>query len=93
MNYDNFIALLEGAGLSGRAFARLLHLHPNSISNYKKKGDLPSHLAVIAALIHTMNEAQIDYMSTIARVSLTKKQARGKSLGHTSPHKDKQSLS
>lgn len=81
MKYEDFLAELRGAGLSGRAFARLLDLHPNTISNYKAAGEVPSHLGVIAALIHTMKDAGIDYLSTMAKVPRRRKAKRGVSIG------------
>lgn len=77
MRYDSFQEELKLAGLSGRAFARLLKLNPNSITNYKSVGEVPSHLAVIASLIHAMKDAGLDYETTIARVPIEKKAARG----------------
>jgi hypothetical protein len=77
MKYDAFCEELRQAGLSGRAFARLLKLNPNSITNYKARGEVPSHLAVIASLIRALYDAGIDYVGIIARVPIEKKAARG----------------
>ena len=46
MTYDDFIIELNKAGLTVRRFADLMEMQPNSISNYKKKGEVPDHLAV-----------------------------------------------
>jgi len=81
MKYDAFTAELKATGLSGHAFARMLKLNPNSISNYKAVGVVPSHLGVIAALIHAMNDAGLDYASVIARVPIEPKAPRGNSTG------------
>jgi hypothetical protein len=81
MKYDSFQEELRRAGLSGRAFARLLKLNPNSITNYKSVGEVPSHLAVIASLIRAMKDAGLDYETVIARVPIEKKAARGIALG------------
>ena len=80
MKYEAFIAELRGAGLTGRSFARLLQLNPNAISNYKSAGEVPSHLAIIAALIHKMVDAGVPYAPTIERVPNSKKAPRGRSL-------------
>lgn len=88
MKYEDFLLELKGAGLSGRAFARLLDLHPNTISNYKAAGEVPSHLGVIAALIRTMVEAGIDYGTTLARLPLKRKARRGTSIGGVSAVED-----
>lgn len=77
MKYEAFCDELRQAGLSGRAFARLLKLNPNSITNYKEKGEVPSHLAVIASLIRALYDAGIDYVSVIGRVPMEKKAPRG----------------
>lgn len=80
MKYDAFQEELRLAGLSGRAFARLLKLHPNSITNYKAAGEIPAHLAVIASLVRAMREAGLDYEMVIRRVPIEKKAARGRAL-------------
>lgn len=81
MEYEAFQEELHNAGLSVRAFARLLKLHPNTITNYKSAGEVPSHLGVIASLIRTLNDAGLDYEAAIARVPIEKKAARGIALG------------
>lgn len=83
MKYEAFLTELKGAGLSGRAFARLLDLHPNTISNYKVAGEVPSHLCVIASLIRSLVEGGIDYGPALARVPLKRKAGRGTPIGGT----------
>lgn len=78
MDYDLFIAELKAANLTGKDFARLLKLNQNSISNCKSKGEVPDHLAVIAVLIRTLAENNIDYAPALARVKLKEKKPRGK---------------
>ena len=51
MSYANFLLELERAGLSVRAFAELVGMNPNSISNYARNGEMPTHLALIAVLV------------------------------------------
>ena len=77
VKYDAFQTELRMAGLSSRAFARLLKLNPNSITNYKTVGEVPSHLAVIVSLIRALKDAGHDYEAAIARVPIEKKAARG----------------
>jgi hypothetical protein len=77
MSYDDFLAELGKAGLSVRGFAELLGMRPNSISNNKKQGEVPGHLAVIAALLAEMRFRDMDYEPVFARVSLSKKKSRG----------------
>lgn len=77
MSYDDFLAELGKAGLSVRGFAELLGMRPNSISNNKKQGEVPGHLAVIAALVAEMRLHEMDYEPVFARLSLSKKKSRG----------------
>jgi hypothetical protein len=81
--YEDFVAELAAANLSGREFARLLHLHPNTLSSYKRAGTVPSHLGVIAALIRKMVDAGVEYAPTIKLLPLKRKASRGVSLGRT----------
>lgn len=52
-------------------------MQPNSISNNKKRGGVPVHLALIATLLAEMSVRQIDYKPVIARVQPLKKRSRG----------------
>jgi len=51
MTYDEFKAKLKVAKLSVRELAEILDMRPNSITNYRAKGEVPRHLAVIAVLM------------------------------------------
>ncbi|SDU28926.1 DNA-binding protein [Pseudomonas mandelii] len=77
MTYDNFLAELNSAGLSVKRFADLVGMQPNSVSNYKKRGEVPVHLALIASLLAEMSTHRIDYEPVIARVQPVKKRPRG----------------
>ncbi|MGF6175447.1 XRE family transcriptional regulator [Ensifer sp. 4252] len=79
MTYDDFIAELNKAGLTVRRFADLMGMQPNSISNNKKKGEIPIHLAVIASLLAEMSSHGLDFSPTFARVAPTRKKPRGAS--------------
>lgn len=50
MTYDEFKAKLKAAKLTVRELAEILEMRPNSITNYRAKGEVPRHLAVIAVL-------------------------------------------
>ena len=80
MFYADFLVELEKAGLSVRAFAELLGMNPNSISNYARSGALPTHLALIAVLIVGIKEMGGDYRQIMAKVKLAPKKPRGGAL-------------
>ena len=77
MSYDDFIVELGKAGLSVREFAHLLGRRPNSISNNRKLGDIPDHLAVIAALLAELRVRNIPFRPIFTRLGLSPKKPRG----------------
>lgn len=77
MPYAEFVAELSKIGLSVRAFAELIGMNPNSISNYARTGQLPSHLALIVVLVVGVSELGGDYRQVMSKVSLTMKKPRG----------------
>lgn len=78
MTYDEFLAELGKAGLSVRAFADLIGMNRNSVSNYASIGEVPRHLAVIAVLLGEMKVQGIAFQAAIERVSSTRKRPRGR---------------
>lgn len=77
MSYSDFLAELQKIGLSVRAFAELIGMNPNSISNYARGGELPAHIALIAVLVVAVSEMGGDYRRAMAKVVLTPKKPRG----------------
>lgn len=77
MLYTDFLEELGKARLSVRAFAELIGMNPNSISNYARTGELPTHLALIAVLIVGVSEMGGDYRSIMSKVKLARKKPRG----------------
>ena len=68
MPYTEFQRLVGKAGLSIKEFAALLDMKPNSITNYSKQGVVPTHLAVIVALISTMKDEGLDFYPIFEKV-------------------------
>lgn len=77
MLYRDFVLELEKAGLSIRAFADLIGMNPNSISNYSRSGELPSHLALIAVLMAELNQKGGNIRQIVSKVALSPKKPRG----------------
>ena len=78
MTYDEFKRQVGKAGITTREFAKLIKLNPNSITNYAKKGAVPSHLAIIVALMGEMAENKINFKATLENIGLDSKKPRGK---------------
>jgi len=77
MSYLDFLAELQKIGLSVRAFARLIGMNPNSLSNYARSGELPCHIALIAVLVVGVAEKGGDYRQIMSKVVLAPKKPRG----------------
>ncbi|MFP3558202.1 XRE family transcriptional regulator [Paraburkholderia sp. SIMBA_049] len=77
MTYTEFLRHVGKAGLTVKAFADLIKMNCVSLSNCAKKGEVPSHLAVIAALMGEMADKGLDYRSVIARIDIARKKPRG----------------
>lgn len=61
MPYEEFQRLIGKAGLSIKEFAALLDMNPNSITNYKKVGKVPIHIAILVSLLSTMKDDGKDF--------------------------------
>ena len=68
MPYTEFQRLVGKAGLSIKEFAALLDMKPNSITNYSKQGVVPTHIAVIIALISTMKDEGLDFYPIFEKI-------------------------
>lgn len=77
MEYDEFRRHLGKAGLTTRSFAELVKLNRNSITNCAQKGVVPSHLAVISALLGEMAEYKVDFYDVLSRIEITPNKPRG----------------
>ena len=78
MLYADFLSELERAGLTVREFASLVQMHPNSVSNYASSGEVPTHLAVIAALISELHKHGVGHQAVFGRLHLSAKRPRGR---------------
>nr|WP_244619859.1 XRE family transcriptional regulator [Methylobacterium oryzae] len=78
MLYADFLTELERAGLTIREFASLVQMRPNSVSNYASRGEIPTHLGIIAALISELNKHGVGHQSVFGRLHLSGKRPRGR---------------
>jgi len=67
MNYHEFRRQLGKAGFTVNQYAALLHVRPNSISNYAKKGAVPQAHAIIAVALGEAGDDGKDFMALLAR--------------------------
>lgn len=81
MSYDEFKRHVGKAGLSLKEFAALIKLNSTSISNYAKSGEVPSHLAIIAALLAELAERKVNFKEILANIDIADKKPRGAGKG------------
>lgn len=77
MTYEEFRRQLGKAGLTTRELAVLIKSNPNSVTNYARTGHVPSHLAVIAALLGEMAEKHLDFRQVLNAIEIEPKRPRG----------------
>lgn len=77
MNYKEFRRQLGKAGLTIKEFAELIKQTPNSITNHAAEGEVPSHLAIIAALMGAMADASVDFRATLNQIEYEPSKPRG----------------
>ena len=77
MTYDEFQRHIGKAGLTLKEFAQLIRVNRVSISNMSKKGEVPSHLAVIACLMGEMADRQVDFRPALSKIDISPRKARG----------------
>ncbi|AMX98779.1 XRE family transcriptional regulator [Mesorhizobium ciceri] len=77
MTYEEFQRHVGKAGLTLKGFAELIRMNRVSVSNLAKKGEVPSHLAVIACLLGEMAERKVDFRALLAELDIDPKKPRG----------------
>ena len=66
MDYNELKRQIGKAGLTNKAFAELIRINPNSVTNFKKSG-VPSNIAIIAVLMAELKEHRIDFEEPIQK--------------------------
>jgi len=77
MTYNEFRRHLGKAGLTNKAFAELVKINSNSITNYKKDGEVPAHWAVVALLMGLMADKGLDFKEAISEIDIEPNKVRG----------------
>jgi hypothetical protein len=83
MKYEELTRNIGKAGLTVKEFAKLIKANPNSITNLKKKGNIPKNLAIITVLLGELVEHKIPYKRLFDDLALQEQKARRQSSDHT----------
>ena len=77
MTYDEFRRHLGKAGLTNKRFADLVMINSNSITNYKKNGEVPAHSAIVALLMAELADHGLVFHESIQRIDIAPNKVRG----------------
>lgn len=77
MTDEQFQAERDRADLSVRAFAELIGMRPNSVSNYARNSVVPAHLAIIITFMAELSVRAFDFRSVIEYLDIARKRPRG----------------
>lgn len=77
MTFIDFKKLLLDAEISLPKFSKLIKVSEKNIQAYKKKGEVPNTIAVIASCFSKMHKQGIDYHQTINDLALVAKTKKG----------------
>jgi hypothetical protein len=77
MTFIDFKKLLLDAEISLPKFSKLIQVSEKNLQAYKKKGEVPNTIAVIAKSFVIMHQHGIDYRSIIEALELKAKTKKG----------------
>jgi len=77
MTFIEFKKLLLDAEITLPKFSKLIKVSDKNLQAYKKKGEVPNTIAVIATCFATMHQMGVDYRSLIEALKLESKTKKG----------------
>lgn len=77
MSFIEFKKLLLDAEISLPKFSKLIKVSEKNIQSYKKKGEVPNTIAVIARCFATLHKMEFDYRFLIEALELEAKTKKG----------------
>ena len=91
MTFIDFKKLLLDSELTLPKFSKLIKVSEKNIQAYKKKGEVPNTIAVIAACFSEMHQNNLDYKSIIENLNLQAKTKKGAGFAKTTNRETKES--
>lgn len=77
MTFIDFKKTLLDAEISLPKFSKLIKVSEKNIQGYKKKGEVPNTIAVIATCFAVMQKDSVDYKSIVEALELEAKTKKG----------------
>ena len=92
MTFIDFKKSLLDAEISLPKFSKLIKVSEKNIQGYKKKGEVPNTIAVIATCFAVMHKQNLDYNYIIDRLELKAKTKKGAGFAKTNKKEESASL-
>ncbi len=89
MTFIEFKKLLLDAEITLPKFSKLIRVSEKNLQSYKKKGEVPNAIAVVAAAFARMHQSGIDYRAMTEALELKAKTKTG--AGFAKKKKEKES--
>ena len=77
MTFIEFKKALLDADISLPKFSKLIKVSEKNLQSYKKKGEVPNAIAVVATCFAKMHKEGIDYRELIESLDLKQKKKKG----------------
>ena len=77
MTFIGFKKLLLDAEISLPKFSKLIKVSEKNLQSYKKKGEVPNPIAVVAVCFAEINKMGVDYRPFVEALELTAKTKKG----------------
>ncbi len=87
MTFIDFKKLLLDAEISLPKFSKLIKVSEKNIQSYKKKGEVPNTIAVIAQCFAVMHAKSMDYKTKVENLQLQAKTKKGAGFAKTKEKK------
>ena len=68
MDYKTFKVYVRRAGLGIKEFAHLAGMNHKSVSNYSKRGEVPTHLALLALMMVELVQLDVDLNQILTKL-------------------------
>ncbi|MEA3373078.1 MAG: hypothetical protein U9Q62_05230 [Campylobacterota bacterium] len=85
MTFIEFKKLLLDAEITLPKFSKLIKVSEKNLQSYKKKGEVPNTIAVIATCFVKLNKEGYDYRSMITALELEAKTKKGAGFSKSKP--------
>lgn len=83
MTFIEFKKLLLDAEITLPKFSKLIKVSEKNLQSYKKKGEVPNAIAVIAVCFAAMHQSGMDYRSIVDSLRLKAKVKKGAGFAKT----------